>query len=291
MPDEVVEDVVDTPVVPVGNMVEGTPEAIEPKVEAPKEEVPEVKALQIPEAFKEKGWAKKVLNEDGTVNEEALFKQLDNLDGLVGKKDLIPDVATAEPEVLAEFFGKLKPKDHTAYNVQGVAEGTEETIQQMLFDAHVPKAIADTLIPKYLEYERSQIAGLYSEDGFKEEMKKSFEGDQSKVEQVRDMIKGSLSKEDLALLDDRTPNSILGAVYRLVEKLTGDYGIVETNKALQASGSINSLADAEKEAKEAYDACFAIKNKPTTSAIDVSNATARHLKAQENLRRLKGVQK
>lgn len=250
-----------------------------------------VKGSKVPEQYAEKGWVKKVVDEDGNVDIDKLLKQVDNLDSLVGKKEVLPDVNNAEPAELDEFFGKLKPAAASDYNVEGVAEGTEESIQEMLYNSGVPKHIADKLIPAYLNYEKTQIAELYSAEGLEAAFKGVFgENHAEESAKAKGVIEGSLSAEDLAYLNERVPNQTIALFYKFANALTKDYLINETSKTLTAgSGSFNTIEDAQKEADEAWDAVFKLKNNPNATAQQHAEAVTRHRDAQTKLAKLKGV--
>ena len=220
--------------------------------------------LEIPEAYQGKGWVAKIRGADGKINTEAVFKQLDNLDGLVGKKQTF-DYANASPEERTEFLSQLRPAEHTAYKVEGVADA--ENIQKLLHKHSLPKDVAENLVKDYLTYEQTMVANLTSEAGYKEEMKKSFgDGFEKKAGELTNIIKSNLSEEDRVLMDEKVPNSVLGIMYRFASKIVSQYGVTETDKATGTSGSFNTIADAEAKADDLFNQLQALRKDPTATA-------------------------
>lgn len=218
------------------------------------EQSKQVMKLKVPEAFKDKGYMKNIVDANGEVDVERVFKEIDTLQTLKGKKEIAFDFETAKPEEIQAHFERIRPKTHTEYDVAGkVAEGTEEAIQKVLHESGLPKKQAEILVEKYIALEQKQMQELMSKDGFEREMKESFGSrHEEKLGKIVNIAKQSLTENDLRILDGQ-PNATLGMIYRLVDKIVADYGVTETGKATGANGVMTSEADAQRE----YDALFA----------------------------------
>jgi len=223
-----------------------TPPAATPP-ETPPASGEQPKPWQVPEAHKDKPWASKVKSE------EDLYKQIDNLTALAGKKTLTIDYATATPEEIAAHHKALAPadvKDYSFDKVEGVDPVRMGEIAPILQKAGLTVHQAQNVAKEYAAYENSMMANATSEAGFREQMTTSFgEKYEPMVAQVVEVHKAHLSPEDQKLMD-AMPNEYLGGVYRLTQKmaeahknevaaLKKQYGVEENGDAhLNKGGNI-----------------------------------------------------
>lgn len=183
-------------------------------------------AFKVPDAYKEKPWASKIKSE------EDVYKQLDNLDTLVGKKTAVPDFKTATPEDIAAYFDGLKPADKAEYKfADSFKEDVRGSVADMLYEAGIAAPQAEKLLPLYEKFESKRLEEATSADGFKEVMTKSFgEKYDASVAAVATELKQRLSADDAKMLDT-IPNEYIGLVYRLTKSMQDAYGAKEKSSA------------------------------------------------------------
>lgn len=189
--------------------------------------------FSVPDEWKEKPWASKIKSE------EDVYKQIDSLSGLVGKKTVVPDFDKAQPEEIEEYFTMTRPQDKTAYKF---GEGADEIFTGAVGDIFLKNGVSayqgNKIIEGYQAYEKTALEEARSADGFKAEMTKSFgEKFDVNVSAVVKEHKAHLSTEDQALMDSM-PNTYLGAVYRLTSALQKAYGASETGAAAEGGGAV-----------------------------------------------------
>lgn len=181
----------------------------------------------IPDAYKDKPWASKIKSGDD------LWTQLDNTQSLIGKKVVVPDWEKADPKEIDEYIGQLRPKDASAYKfAEDMAPEERTAYGAMLHDVGIPTPMANKLIEKYSEMEKATIAKAFSEEGLLAEKKASF-GDNYEAmgAKVAKTISSNLSKEDLAIVDTKLPNNVVGIIYRLAANMEKAYGASESGAA------------------------------------------------------------
>lgn len=192
---------------------------------------PQPAAFKVPDEYKDRPWAAKVKNEAD------LYKQIDNLSSLAGKKQIpAPD---AEAKVWDEFYNGLRPESVDAYNFGENHPNPEfaKSVGQVLYDAGISKHQAEKIIPAYQALEQKMFEAQTSADGFKEVMTKSFgEKYDGAVASVVKEHKQHLSAEDQKIMD-AMPNEYLGAVYRLTAAMQKAYGVEESGAHTGKSGA------------------------------------------------------
>ena len=156
----------ENPTSPASDTAPAAP-ASQPPAATPPVTPPAAKEFAIPEAYKDKPWAGKIKSE------EDLYKQIDNLQGVVGKKTAAPDFTTATDEEKSEYFNRTRPADKTAYKFN---EGTPEHYADAFFDAGISEYQASKLIKFVQEKEAIEIGALKDPVKFDEELKKEFGG-------------------------------------------------------------------------------------------------------------------
>lgn len=196
---------------------------------------------KIPDAYKEKPWASKIKSE------EDLYKQIDNLTGLVGKKSVAPDFKTATPEAIEEYFAGLRPADKKAYQFgEGVDEAYVGSVADILYENGISEFQANKLIPAYQALEQKQLEAATSADGFKAVMTEGFgEKYDAVVAHAEGHFKTALSESSQQLLDVM-PNQFLRPLYEMAEAhrkaiadLKKQYGVEENGDAhIEKGGTV-----------------------------------------------------
>lgn len=194
--------------------------------------------FQVPEAYKDKPWVSKVKTLDDA------FKQIDNLDTLVGKKHRFPDHQTATPQELDEYYNSLRPAEKTAYKMPETFDAAHAgDVGDMLHLAGLSEHQASKLLPAYEAFEKKRMEEATSADGFKDVMTKNFgEKYDALVVSAQNAFKELLTPEQRQTLDV-IPNAFLAPVYAIVQKyeakleaIKKEYGVKENGDAHMNAG-------------------------------------------------------
>lgn len=201
-----------------------------------KEPAPAAEAFKLPDEYKDKSWAAKVKSQDD------LYKQLDNLTTLVGKKTVIPNLKDATQDEREAFYSQLRGKDAAEYVIPPhdsfpTPPETQPVVAKLFMDNGVSPTQADAIIKGYQELGAKQLAEQFDPEGMKKSLNTAF-GD--KWEQttagIRNTITTMMSPDDAKALDN-IPNNILGVVYRTLGNT-----INATNEVLKKYGAKESFA-------------------------------------------------
>lgn len=177
---------------------------------------------KVPDAYKDKPWAAKIKSEDD------LYKQLDNLSVVAGKKNLYPS-ADATPEEMDKYFEGLRPESTEKYDFGADHPNPEfaKSVGEVLFAAGISEHQAKKIIPAYNALEQKIMEAATSAEGFKAEMTATFgEKYDASVAAVVKEHKQHLKPEDQQLMD-AIPNKYLGMIYRLTNAMQKAYGAEE----------------------------------------------------------------
>lgn len=179
-------------------------------------------AFSVPDAWKEKPWAAKIKSE------EDLYRQIDTLDALKGKKSIAPDFEKATAEEIETFLAQTRPADVNAYQF---GDETHPEIKSFLGKSLMENGVhpfqANKVIKAYQEAEKGVQAQMFSKEGMDKAMEASFGADwQATVGKVQNIVKESIPADDKKALNS-LPNEQLAMVTRVINKLIADYGIKE----------------------------------------------------------------
>ena len=245
--------------------------------------------LKPSEEFADKGYMKNIVDENGETTADKLFKEIDDLQGLKGKKTIAFDYENSSEEQIQEHIASKRPENAEVYKVDGVSDAVAPDIKNLFFENGVNPHEADRLVKGYMAIEQAQVAKLSSEEGFKEEMKNSFKENTDVVASATaKAMKGSQDERDQKITGTLL-NSQLGMVYRLVNTLIKDYGIdTKAIKSTAGGGGINSVDDAQGEVDASYKAITDLKKGASYTKESLTKAVSRWQIAQNNLRKLSG---
>lgn len=198
--------------------------------------------FKLPDEYKDKPWAAKVKSIDD------LYKQIDTLDALKGKKSIVPNLKDSTPEEREAFYAQLRGKDAAEYQIPKVGsvpipEDTQPVIAKLFMENGISPTQAEPFLKGYLELREKQIAEYYNPEGFKKSMEIAFGADWEKTTgAVRTTIKSMMNADDQKALD-AIPNNLLGVVYRTmgntinaVNETLKKYGATESFAHLSAPG-------------------------------------------------------
>jgi hypothetical protein len=205
----------------------------------------------VPEAYKTASWAGKVKSIDD------VYKQLDNLDKLAGKKAVAGiDYSTAKPEEIQAYHDSLAAKDISAY---GFGDNPNEAAIGNAFkkaglNEHQGKALLETLTPFFSELDQKTKAELTSEEGYVKLAQEAFgDGFKEHIGKVEKTLKTYAPDDATKQAFDEMPNAtrivvdktvakIVEAYESRIEKMVKEYGIKETGaQAGSDAGSPGSI--------------------------------------------------
>lgn len=196
-------------------------------------------AFALPEAYKDKPWASKIKSQ------EDLFKQIDNLDQLAGKKAITPiDYTKATPEEIKAYHSKLAPADISAYKFSQPDDPTSQAVGAAFREAgineHQGQAVIKALAPFFEKMDADVKSNATSEEGYMKLSKEAF-GDNfkdtiGKVEKVLkeyapdDATKKALDDmpNDQRIAVDKTVNKLVEGYEARIAKILKDHGIQES---------------------------------------------------------------
>lgn len=217
--------------------------------------------FQVPEAYKEKGWATKVKSSDD------LWKMLDNSQSLIGKKSVVPDFTSLKPEEINTYFEGLRPKEKTAYKFsEHTPEEQRGELAEMFYNSNLSDKQAELLIKQYEAFQEKTIGKMVDKDDFVNRLKTSFGDDyEAKTKPIIEGIRKTLDKQDLEILD-KMPNEYLAVIYRMADKYNQSYGAKpETGGGANPTNNApSSKEDIAKSAKDLRDKIESLKTRAHT---------------------------
>jgi len=205
--------------------------------------------FKLPDEYKDKPWAAKVKSQDD------LYKQIDNLTTLVGKKSVVPNLKEASPEDKEAFYAQMRGKDAAEYQIPNttsvpIPADTQPEVARLFMENGISPVQAEPFLKGYLALREKQIGEFYNPDGFNKAMETAFGPDHKQVTgAVRNTITAMMSPDDAKALD-AIPNNLLGVVYRTlgntikaVDDTLKKYGATESFAHLKAPGGQVQQAD------------------------------------------------
>ena len=235
-PDAIEPDAIEPDATPPGGDVGRT---VLPKGDAPTTE------FQVPEEYREKGWASKIKSEDD------VYKQLDNLDSLAGKKTSVPDFATATDAEKEEYFSRTRPEDINSYEVpEKFTEADGKAYREAFSKRGILPAVAKDLLSDLVAHGEGISNTARSEEGFKEVMQGLFGEDY--VEESKGaskLLQSHLSAENKVVFENMDNKSV-GLVYQVAKDFMREYGASERSAPLAGGeGGIAQITEADIVAK------------------------------------------
>lgn len=198
--------------------------------DAKAKETPPPAEFKLPDEYKDKAWASKVKSLDD------LYKQIDTLDALKGKKSVVPNLKDATPEEREAFYSQLRGKDATEYPIPDnpafpTLPEAKEAVPKLFMDNGVSPVQAEAIIKGYQDFGAKMVAKQFDPEDYKVSMETAFGKDWEKVTgAVRNTIKGMMNADDQKALD-HLPNNMLGVIYRTLGNTVKAFGIKETDAA------------------------------------------------------------
>lgn len=151
--------------------------------------------------------------------------------------NLPAEPAAATPEQIEEIYLKNRPATADEYELNDLGEEEAAFFKQQFFDNKLTKSQGDALVKAYKESIEKAEAPLFSADGFKKEMSARFgENYQPQLDKISGFIKAEAAPEDAQLID-KLPNSVIGIVYGLIDKVMTRYAVNDTDTAKTGAGT------------------------------------------------------
>jgi len=216
-----------------------TPPPADPAPKDPAD--PAVAEYKIPDEFKDKPWASKIKSESD------LWKQLENLNGALGKKQVVPDFKTATPKEIEDWKAQTRPADKAAYEFDpDTAPEVKEALATMLHSEGITAPQANAVVKGFQEMQKAQIAEMQDPKKFDEMIIADF-GSKEAAQPIARALKANLNESDFEMLES-LPNQAVGMVYRAVANILKGYGIEDSGKGGAHSPAPMSEVDLDAEA-------------------------------------------
>lgn len=226
---------------PQGQQPTGQPQGQPQGQQQPTGDTP---AFAVPEAYKERGWAGKVKSLDD------VFKQLDNLDQLAGKKAVTNiDYTKATPEEIAAHHKKLAPQDRGAYKFSVPDDPVSQIVGDAFMEAgineHQGQAVLKKLAPFFEKMEGDLKTQQTSEEGYMKLSKEAF-GDNFKdsIGKAEAVLKQFAPDDATKKAFDDMPNDQRIAVDKTILKMQESHE-ARVQKILKEHGIKESGAQGE----------------------------------------------
>lgn len=239
----------------------------------------EPKAFSVPEAYKDKAWASKIKTEDD------VYKQIDNLQSLVGKKSVVPDFTKAAPEEIDAYLASTRPADKAAYKL---AEGSPDYYRDALYDAGITEFQANKLIETVQAKQEAEFAALKDPVKFDESLKTVF-GDawETKSKEVFAFMQqaNGWTETEKGIFDQLANDAQLimyknakGAMEQIA-KVKEEYGAKESGSQGE-NDSTPVKEDLDAKASELLDKIFAAEAKRPPSFEEITRLKEEHAAIQ-----------
>ena len=235
MPDPAPEPIVPAePVEPVEPVI-----PVEPQPEPePEPTPPSDNDFSLPDDQKEKPWADKIKSQDD------LYKQLDNLNGLVGRKTLPPiDYEIASPEEIEAHHKELAPADAQDYNFgedadPELVEAFSPVFQKLGFTAYQVEQFAP-MVNEIAENMVEAKEELKRDDGeYFKMLEASFGSDHANIAQTIDTQIGKYaSAKDKEFFDSISDNETRVALDRTIHNILRAHGANESGANTNQGGN------------------------------------------------------
>lgn len=223
---------------PIDPKPSSPPASDDPPKDPSSDPSPAPSEFKLPDEYKDKPWASKIKSM------EDLYKQIDTLDALKGKKTIVPDLAKATEAEREEYYAQLRPPTVEAYEF---APETDPLIKGPIGDSLMKNGVsavqANAIIKDYQAAEQKLMATMYDPAGIETSMKGVFGDDWKNVTgQTKNLLTGMMTPEDNALIDN-LPNPYMAIIYKTLGNVVKAYGITESSAHVNADTSGHRAPD------------------------------------------------
>lgn len=178
--------------------------------------------FSVPEEYKDAGWSKNIKSYDD------LWKMNANAQSLIGRKTIGIPSDKSTPEEWQSFFEKVRPEKAEEYGLE--LDGDDKAFyEKLFFDNGISTKQAKGIMGAYQERMQQALAGLTSEEGFRQEMQGRF-GDkyEDKVKSLSALIAREASDADKKVLE-AMPNNVLGIMYGIINSIKTRYAVNDSD--------------------------------------------------------------
>lgn len=211
-----------------------------PPIETNNEALVENQGISIPDNFKEKGWASKIVGENGDVDQEKLFKLIDGQDYMIGKKSInTPDFNSVEDNDYDEYSKNLIPESYD--RDESWDDKTYDKYQDIFKHAGLNKVAANRLVSKFQEMSKAEREEQYGDDSYNQAMAEKFKTETSRTEaegKVRGFLTQYGSDDLMKAMQEHMPSKALAELTGAMDKFFNDYGATTFSKVGKPNGSI-----------------------------------------------------
>ena len=199
---------------------------------------------QVPEAYRGKPWAK------GIKSEEDLYKQLDGVQELIGKKSLPPKFEEMTEVQREEYYKTTRPEKAEDYKLPDNLEpDIVDRMKEIFHKKGLSQFRAFELAEEFQKYNEEVKEQAFSKEAWQEELKKSFGNNfEKKAGETAKFIAQNLTEADKKVLE-LAPNPVLGLIYRFANNLKETHGITDTGLGAGEAGAKGGVNLDEKRAK------------------------------------------
>lgn len=233
---EIVADTSQEPAAPVETT---TPEVAQSDApEQTTETAPEVKEFAVPDEYKDRGWAEKVKSE------EDLYKQIDNLSSLVGKKEVHRQPDWEDEQSRNEFVSAMRPDDKADYEIPDtIGQDEADFYRDVMHENGISATQAKAIFEKVGEL-RAEHFDLDDMIDRQNKMWGKSAAENNKL--VNDTL-AQYGGDELKATVDALPNAMKEQYYSFVANYAKAHGINETDIAHDNKISTPKTADPDVE--------------------------------------------
>jgi hypothetical protein len=200
-------------------------------------------SFNIPDEYKEAGWAGKINSVDD------LWKQHANAQSLIGKKTIGIPTKDSSDEEWQDFNSKMAPAD-TKYDFSNETPQEDKDFYQNMFIKNgINQKAGNEIIKGFNEYMASKIAAQRDPNDFNEKAEKMF-GDKKVLAEVDSVINKYTSEEEQQFIEKSFTNDQLLAVTKIINSIKIDYGINLDSKLNSGKEEVGSEAPSSQRAQE-----------------------------------------
>lgn len=190
----------------------------------------------IPDEYKEAGWAKNIKSE------QDLWKTLANAQTLIGKKTIgLPDWNNAEQA--NEFLSKLRPESPEGYTLPDHLTAEEKTeTAKMLHNAGLSDYQANKLLTDFYAGMETKQQAMFSPESLKASLMNEFK-DPHKIAEIHKEVLDIFGADFVD--NPEITNSAIVQVYKAMDKIKQAYGVKTLEANLNAPSSVGTANEAD----------------------------------------------
>ena len=184
------------------------------------------KEFTIPDEYKDKGWAAKVKSEAD------MFKQLDNLSSLVGKKEILKQPDWEDEKSFNEFVETMRPESKDDYAIPDAIPKDEADFYKDVMHANgVSKKQAEAMFSKISELRASH----FDVDNMADRLNQMWGSNVAANTKTAKAAIDTFGGDGLQNLINSSPNESVAIIYNAFYEFAKAHGLKETDIAINKS--------------------------------------------------------